>query len=92
MSTIRSLRGRPAAKSPMNAKVLRSKLDRFFAVGAELSRLTAESCTWNADTSQHKIDLLMRRSDKLLAEHRALSAMPDVNAAVLKMESKEARP
>ena len=73
---------------PDQIKVAVAEVD---ALSATISKLTEQSLHWNDSTSPREVDALMTRADELTAKSRALSAHPQVNAAILAREAKERR-
>ena len=55
----------------------------YDAMSARLTELTEKSNHWHDRTSDREINALMKRADELTAQHRAMSAHPQINAAIL---------
>ena len=84
----------PVAKSPMNPKVLRAKIDRHDSLLAELQHLTDRSQSLvrdgrckAGDTMLRKSGAIIARADKLSAQFKKIAAIPEVRAAILKREA-----
>ena len=69
---------------------IREAVARLDSMSAKLTTLTAETEKWltmDPPPSQGAMDNLMHRADVLQGKFRALIAVPEINAAILKREA-----
>ena len=97
MSRVRK-RKRAAKRAALNGLNLttdqiKSAVAEYDALSITLASLTEQSNRWPTqdNISDREINALMKRADDLTAQHRALSAHPQVRAALLVRQAKTER-